>query len=252
MAGIFPIGKLNSEILKHPMIISHKNHYIFIRIPKTASTSIEIELSKICGPKDIITPITFKNDLQNEVDDYKRPLKFKRDFRSFGANDWLRFILRKKPVDYRHAHAIQVRKLVGRDIWDQYFKFCFVRNPFDRAISLYYWTTKNWRNKHPESLPEINDYILSLPDTKLSTWARYTIDNKIAMDFIGRYENLEGDLVLIEQKIGIPHLVLPHAKSSIRKDRSHYSEILNPDARMYIEKVCTLEIAAFGYKWNSF
>jgi hypothetical protein len=233
------------------MIISHKHQFIFIRIPKTASTSIEIELSRICGPKDIITPISFKNDPQNKVDDYKRPQKFKKDFRSLSASDWLRIILRKKPLNYQHAHAIQIRKLVGKDVWDHYFKFCFVRNPFDRAISLYYWTIKNWQNKHPENLPEINDYILRLPESKLSTWSRYTIDNKIAMDFIGRYENLNEDLAFIEQKIGIPHLVLPHAKSGNRKDPRHYSEILNPTARAYIEKVCSPEIEAFGYEWNS-
>jgi hypothetical protein len=71
------------------------------------------------------------------------------------------------------------------------------------------------------------------------------------MDFIGRYENLNEDLAFIEQKIGIPHLVLPHAKSGNRKDPRHYSEILNPTARAYIEKVCSPEIEAFGYEWNS-
>jgi hypothetical protein len=233
------------------MIISHKHQFIFIRIPKTASTSIEIELSRICGPKDIITPISFKNDPQNKVDDYKRPQKFKKDFRSLSASDWLRIILRKKPLNYQHAHAIQIRKLVGKDVWDHYFKFCFVRNPFDRAISLYYWTIKNWQNKHPGALPEINHFILNLPVTKLSTWARYTINNKIAMDYIGCYENLDENLVFIEQKIGIPHLVLPHAKTSTRKDPRHYREILNPNTRSYIEKACSPEIAAFGYEWNS-
>jgi hypothetical protein len=231
------------------MIISHKHRFIFIRIPKTASTSIEIGLSKICGPKDIITPITFKNDPENKDDDYQGPQNFKRDFWSLSLSDWLRIILRKKPFDYRHAHAIQVQKLVGKEIWDRYFKFCLVRNPFDRAISFYYWRTKNWQKKHEEPIPDINNFILNLPEKRLSTWARYTIDNRIAVDFIGRFENLEEDLVIVERKIGIPALVLPHAKSSTRADRRHYSEILNSEARTYIEKACSSEIDAFGYHW---
>ena len=39
------------------MILSHKNKFIFIKSFKTASTSLEIALSKYCGEKDIITPI---------------------------------------------------------------------------------------------------------------------------------------------------------------------------------------------------
>ena len=37
------------------MIISHKHKFIFIKTVKTAGTSIDIALSKICEPQDIIT-----------------------------------------------------------------------------------------------------------------------------------------------------------------------------------------------------
>src|ERR1700682_2469961 len=39
------------------MIISHKYKLIFIKTAKTAGTSIEVFLSKQCGPMDIVTPI---------------------------------------------------------------------------------------------------------------------------------------------------------------------------------------------------
>ena len=40
------------------VIISHRHRFIFIKTGKTAGTSVEIALSKFCGPEDVITPIS--------------------------------------------------------------------------------------------------------------------------------------------------------------------------------------------------
>jgi hypothetical protein len=233
------------------MIISHQNRFIFLRVPKTASTSIEIALSKFCGPEDIITTVTFKNDSANKVDEYQGPQNIKRNFWELGFRDWYSILRGKGPLDYRHAHASHIRKLIGNKVWSQYFKFCFVRNPFERAISMYFWRTKNWQKKHSqEPLPEINEYILKIPETSLSSWSCYTINDQIAVDFVGHYEKLSQDMDTISQKIGIPHVELPHAKSSTRKDQRHYSEILSPNSRTHIERSCFREMEAFGYYWE--
>lgn len=44
------------------MIISHEHRFIFLRTAKTASTSIETALSRICGDRDILTPDSPEDD----------------------------------------------------------------------------------------------------------------------------------------------------------------------------------------------
>jgi len=228
------------------VIVSHQHRFVFLRIPKTASTSIQIELSKVCGPEDVITPMGFKNDPIGRVAGFKGPQNFQRFFGAKRLQDWFRIlILRKSPKNFNHVTALQAQKYLGRTIWDSYYKFCVVRNPFDRAISLYYWHAKN-----TEDMVDLNQFILGLEEKKISAWHRFTINGQVAMDLICRYENLQSDLDLATTKIGIPPLSLPHAKSSHRKDRQHYSQLINSEARNHIERLCMKEINAFNYHWN--
>lgn len=40
------------------MIVSHDLRMIFLKTKKTAGTSLELSLSSLCGPLDVITPVT--------------------------------------------------------------------------------------------------------------------------------------------------------------------------------------------------
>jgi hypothetical protein len=83
----------------------------------------------------------------------------------------------------------------------------------------------------------------------LSTWNKYTINDQIVVDFVGRYERLSEDLAGIARKIGLPELILPNAKSEFRKNRQHYSHLLNSKTRSHIEKMCAREIELLDYHW---
>ena len=39
------------------MIVSHEHRFIFLKTKKTAGTSLELALSQLCGPDDVITPL---------------------------------------------------------------------------------------------------------------------------------------------------------------------------------------------------
>ena len=136
---------------------------------------------------------------------------------------------------------------IKRDIWDSYFKFCFERNPFDKAISRYYWSTDKMAER-----PDIADYLESAQQGLLSNWAIYSDNDNVAVDFVGKYENIERDLATIREKIGLAgELTLVNAKGGYRKDHRHYSDVLDPRARARNERACAKEIAEFSYGWIS-
>ena len=112
------------------MIISHQHKFIFIRVPKTASTSVELALYPACGPQDIISGLHFHNDAGHEVEGYEGDRNLNQ-LKLSVVHQALRMITFQKPIDYKHASAKILREVVGKQVWNTYFRFCFVRNPFE-------------------------------------------------------------------------------------------------------------------------
>lgn len=226
------------------MIINHKYKFIFLKTRKTAGTSIEIALSKFCDGNDIITPISKKDEPTRQELGFPGPQNYNTPLRRYSKLDWARFLsTAKRKQFYNHASAQFVRDCIGDEIWNGYFTFCFERNPFDKAISRYFFSTK-------EPRPEISEYLETARVELLSNWDIYTINDQIAVDFVGHYENLTNDLLKIKEALGLPEeMILPRAKSTSRENRDHYSRFLNREARTRLEVVCAKEIRAFNYSW---
>jgi hypothetical protein len=214
------------------MIISHQHKFIFIKTKKTAGTSVEIALSAICGDDDIITPITAEDEITRQA---------------VGGRGPQNHVVNGIPLFYNHIPARDVRALIGAPMWDEYFKFCFERNPWDKVISWYFW------EQAAEPRLPLSEFIQS-------GWAAqvggpggfdlYTIDGQIAVDRVCRYENLDGELARIRDELKLPALPdLPRAKARFRQDRRHYREILGATDAMTIANHFAREIAAFGYRF---
>jgi len=227
------------------MIVNHKYKFIFLKTRKTAGTSIEIALSQYCGVDDILTRIHKESEPLRKKLGFRGPQNYDVPLRFYNKLDWLQLFFSQKRKRFRnHSKAQYIRENINEEIWNSYFKFCFERNPFDKAISRYYWSTS-------EPRPGIYEYLSSTGIKYLTNWDIYTIDDQVAVDFIGRYESLADDLAVVTKKIGIPGtLKLPKAKSGYRKSREHYSHVLDAQSRARIELVCAKEIMALDYSWK--
>lgn len=231
------------------MIVSHRYQFIFLKTAKTAGTSIELALSKFLGPDDIVTPVSPEDEsLRKELggvgpQNYRLPPQTK--YR------WLAKLRRPftKPAFYNHMPATEVRALVGENIWQTYFRFCVERNPFDRAVSLYYWCCR----KGPR--PPISQFLQS-PQIQLLTSRGiqlYLSDSgELLVDRVLRYENINAELESVRSLLRLPEpIILPHAKGGLRPTKQHYSELLNPNDRLTIEHMFRRELKLFNYHWQS-
>jgi hypothetical protein len=229
------------------MIISHKHKFIFIKNRKTAGTSIEISLSKFCGPNDIITTITDDDEKVRHNFGFTGPQNYYKPKIEWNLNQWRDYFKEgKKPKKfYNHIPCKELIKLVDKKIWNSYFKFTIERNPFDKAVSYFFWRKGN------EKYDCIHDFILAGGLNPLQAYDLYWIDKLPAVDKIYQYEDLaflEKDLT---KQLNLPEpfeLINYKAKSHSRKI-ADYREILDEESIKLIKIAFAREIELFNYKF---
>jgi hypothetical protein len=230
------------------MILSHKYKFIFIKTAKTAGTSIEVFLSKHCGPQDVVTPIVppveghqarnyegFINPIPEIVE---RPGKF------LSA---LRHTITSCTKFYNHMPAREVKQRVPANIWAGYFKFCVERNPWDKVLSHYHMHAA----REGGSL-SFDEYLArgKFP----INFFRYTdrSGKRVMVDRVVYYENLLADLGEIFSQLNIPFdgKLAVATKSDYRSDRRPYQEVFNDEQRQMVEKAFAEEINLHGYRFE--
>lgn len=233
------------------MIISHKHKFIFIKTEKTAGTSIEIALSKICGPDDVITPISKEDEKYRAELGYPSPQNFRFPVSSYGLKEVLALPRSKKTRKrtlgfYNHMSASAIKKHVDSQVWNSYFKFCFERNPFDKFISWYYWMNKE------SQYPDIKSFIESGLAKKVQGRNLYTIDNEVVVDKIYKFEDIPGALADLEDRLGLNgQLEMPSRKTKggVRKEKRHYREVLDEEEQVWITNTFQKEINLMNYEF---
>jgi len=139
---------------------------------------------------------------------------------------------------------------------DSYFKFCFVRNPYDKVVSDYRWRCRTKKISNVSFLeflkrladPSRPDPEKIVPKPKRN-WPIYTINDAPIADFIGRFEDLVKDFAHICKTIGIPFDAerMPRAKASKKGKNFSYKDWYGEREVELVEKIFQKEIDYFSY-----
>jgi hypothetical protein len=233
------------------MIVSHQQRFVFIKTRKTAGTSIEIALSEHCGPADIITPIDEVDEQIRRELGHRGPQNFEVRQPASGLGGLISRLFGRNVVrHYNHAPASLIRARIGPQSYDSYRKFCVVRNPWDRAVSLYFWRKNRPGSEKLDEEMSFAEFVRDTPADVLSDAHIFTIDGAAAVDRFVRYENLAEDLTTALAELGLPAIDLPWAKSGTRETKDHYSWIYDDESEARIRELCVWEIDNLGYEFD--
>lgn len=198
------------------MLIDENRKIIFSRHQKTASTSI-------------VKALGFKI--------YER----------FPNQKELNKFIQLKTGLWRDGHHVPLYELkkIYPDIYkkkDDYFKFSFTRNPWDRLVSA-------WKYLRRTTCKQAKCAFEEFIKNHLAVWSGIemnTIDFSHGCDFIGKFENLQEDFDFICKKIGEPKKKLGHFNKT---KHENYKSYYNGETREIIAQKYAKDIEYFGYKF---
>ena len=207
------------------MIVSHKHRFIFAAIPKTGTHSVRQALREHLSADDIEQVGLFVNK--------------RFPFEELAAA--------------RHGHLglAQVRPFLGEAVFASYFKFGFVRNPFDRFVSYCAFMTR--ANDEFERAPrEVMRHILfeMRPMQHILFQPQHTVladaDGRLLSDYVGRVEDMQASYDAICERIGIPTRALEQVNSSRRGDYRQYYDQALVDG---VAELYRRDLELFGYEF---
>jgi hypothetical protein len=209
------------------VIVSHRHRFIFAAVPKTGTHAVRRALREELGEEDVEQVRLFGD-------------------RRFPWQDLA-------AIPHGHLALRQVRPYLGEEAFGGYFKFAFVRNPFDRFISYCAFMLRGGDafQQQPRAVmrhflfaepPE--DHILFQPQASL------LVDEDgqtLLADEVGRVEDMQGSYDAICARIGIPSRALQHVNGSRRGDyRRYYDQaLIDGVAARYAQ-----DLDLFGYSFE--
>ena len=204
------------------MIISRKHRFIFVAIPKTGTHSVRRALREHLAPDDLEQVGLF----------VKRLLPYQE----------------LAAMQHGHISLSQLRPHLGAEAFGAYFKFAFVRNPFDRFISYCAFVTRETaefehdpRGVMRQILHERpTDHVLFAPQHSFLTDEH----GELLSDAIGRVETMQADYDRFAARLGFPSTQLARVNSSRRGNyRAYYDKQLADG----VSELYRRDLDLFGY-----
>jgi len=158
----------------------------------------------------------------------------------------------------QHSSITEARALLGEDLGG-YFKFAFVRNPWERIVSWWMLLRQGPRpegSTAPAASETLEAYLLAcrdavarggplpFPAEQMALLAE--TGGPVLVDELGRYENYEKDARRIFERLGLDPEELPRAAAT-RHD--HYATYYNSEARRLVEELYPRDIRDLGYEF---
>ena len=257
------------------MIISRKYKFICLRWCKWAGSWMEVVLNKYLGPNDIQIG-SWTETLQGNGKMNKKAIKDA----FFSPSTWGSLLkqifankLNKGSINFPKIINSQIKNryqnILGHNpacstaelvkcfdpiAWNNYFKFSFVRNPFDFEISDYYWRTKRIAQsisfkdflRRKMKISSDPEHVVPFP---ITNWPIYSLNNKVILDHVGPFEDLNNQISLIGKRIGLPlnTIKFPIVKKGVKKN-FNFRNLYDHEC---IEMVYSLHRHEFDYfKYN--
>lgn len=139
--------------------------------------------------------------------------------------------------------------------WNSYFKFTFVRNPWDRILSCFLDKTKqsigkSWEMEtyRPYASCSFEEFIDYLDEDNIlydaHTAPQISLINPEQIDFIGKFEKLDTDFSKLQGVLGLAPIKL--TKENITH-HDHYSYYYNKKTKEKINQLYKTDIEKFEY-----
>jgi len=256
------------------MIISHKHQFIFIHCRKAAGASVAASLSRCLGAEDLqfsaiadgaklkIYPPrrVIREALQTmPAGDIFALMTLRRSFWGLIAKAFKQKYSANLGGSPTHPPAHAVAATFPNE-WKNYFKFCIVRNPWDKIVSDYFWRTKRTNNP-----PTFEQYIDALADGESlggiipknhQNWEMYTINDVVAVDFIVRFEEMAEGLnealshTALKWDGWMPSIHMNKRPTTTpNAPKRHYRDYYTDRTKQIIAQLYEKEILAFDYKF---
>lgn len=161
-----------------------------------------------------------------------------------------------------HTTLAEYRIVFGPREFHSYFKFSFVRNPWDRLVSAFFFLKAGGFSRWDAQWAAANLSVYADLESFVRGWvnkdncAKYyhfypqrhylcVDDDELALDFVGRFENLAQDFHHVCEVLGIEAALA----DSNRSQRSDYRNYYTAHTRQLVADVYAEDIKLFGYSF---